>query len=98
MSEAFLNIVFSVNDGIARLRLNRPAALNALSRPLLTEFCAALDRVASLAESGEARVLLLSGEGRGFSSGADLSSGSSPASDGGFDAGAVLEGLCCITR
>jgi len=85
---AFENIAFSIESGVARLRLNRPAALNALSRGLLGEFREALDIVA---ESGEARVLLLSGEGKGFSSGADLASGSSPAGAKGFDAGAVLE-------
>jgi len=84
----FENIAFSIDGGIARLRLNRPAALNALSRGLLGEFREALDIVAT---SAEARVLLLSGEGKGFSSGADLSSGSSPAGSPEFDAGAVLE-------
>lgn len=85
---SFENIVFSVQSGIARLRLNRPAALNALSRPLLAEFRQALDIV----ENDTAiRVLVLSGEGKGFSSGADLSAGSSPAGSGEFDAGAVLE-------
>lgn len=85
---SFENISFSIDEGIARLRLNRPDFLNALSRPLLGEFRDALDIVA---ESGEARVLVLSGEGRGFSSGADLSAGSSPVGSPGFDAGAVLE-------
>lgn len=85
---AFENIAFSIDDGIARLRLNRPTFLNALSRPLLGEFREALDQVAA---SPEVRVLVLSGEGRGFSSGADLSAGSSPVGSSGFDAGAVLE-------
>lgn len=81
-------IDLTVNDGVARIKLNRPDALNALSRPLLEEMISALDR---LRDGGEARVLVLSGAGRGFSSGADLSSGSSPAGGVEFDAGAVLE-------
>lgn len=85
---SFENITFSIDGGVARLRLNRPAFLNALSRPLLGEFREALDQVSA---SPDARVLVLSGEGRGFSSGADLSAGSSPAGSSGFDAGAVLE-------
>jgi 2-(1,2-epoxy-1,2-dihydrophenyl)acetyl-CoA isomerase len=85
---SFENIIFTIEAGVARLRLNRPAFMNALSRPLLTEFREALDRVAA---SPDARVLVLSGEGRAFCSGADLSSGSSPAGSSGFDAGAVLE-------
>lgn len=88
MTSSFENIAFSINAGVARLRLNRPSFLNALSRPLLDEFRQALDLVA---ESAEARVLLLSGEGKGFSSGADLSAGASPVGSDDFDAGAVLE-------
>ena len=74
--------------GIARLTLARPEQLNALSRPLLGELIAALDEIR---DDGATRVLLLAGEGRGFSSGADLSSGGSPAGGADFDAGAVLE-------
>lgn len=84
----FQNILFSIDDGIAHIRLNRPQALNALSRALLGEFRTALDLIA---QSPDARVLVLSGEGKGFSSGADLSGGSSPLGSGDFDAGAVLD-------
>jgi 2-(1,2-epoxy-1,2-dihydrophenyl)acetyl-CoA isomerase len=84
----FENIAFSIDAGIARLRLNRPTFLNALSRPLLGEFREALDIVAA---TPEARVLVLSGEGKAFSSGADLTPGASPVGSPGFDAGAVLE-------
>lgn len=84
----FEHLLFSVEGGIARLKLNRPAALNALSRPLLGEMITVLD---ALPDMPEARVLVINGEGKGFSSGADLSGGSSPAGSPGFDAGAVLE-------
>ncbi|HYJ53285.1 MAG TPA: enoyl-CoA hydratase-related protein [Allosphingosinicella sp.] len=65
------------------ITLNRPDSLNALSAAMLDEIRAAVD---SLPETG-ARCLLLRGEGRGFSSGADLASG------GGLpdDVGAALE-------
>lgn len=85
---SFENIMFSVENGIARLRLNRPSSLNALSRGLLGEFREAIDRVAVMPE---ARVLVLCSEGKAFSSGADLSSGGSPVGSSEFDAGAVLE-------
>lgn len=85
---AFEHIRYEKNDGVVRLTLARPQQLNALSRVLLGEFIAALDEVR---DSGDARVLLISGEGRGFSSGADLSSGSSPDGNAGYDAGQVLE-------
>lgn len=81
-------INLTIDDGVARLKFNRPDALNALSRPLLDEIISALDR---LRDGGEARVLVLSGSGKGFSSGADLSVQSSLAGATAFDAGAVLE-------
>jgi enoyl-CoA hydratase/carnithine racemase len=56
-------------DGrILLLRLNRPASLNALSRSMVAQMRQAL---AGLAESN-ARVLLITGTGRGFCTGADL--------------------------
>jgi 2-(1,2-epoxy-1,2-dihydrophenyl)acetyl-CoA isomerase len=68
---------------VATVRLNRPDSLNALNAAMVDELRAAVE---SLAGSG-ARCLLLAGEGRGFSSGADLASG------GGLpdDVGASLE-------
>jgi 2-(1,2-epoxy-1,2-dihydrophenyl)acetyl-CoA isomerase len=77
-------IELTVSDaGVARLTLDRPETLNALSARMLDEMRAAVE---SLPGSG-ARALLVTGAGRGFSSGADL------ASDGGLpeDVGASLE-------
>jgi 2-(1,2-epoxy-1,2-dihydrophenyl)acetyl-CoA isomerase len=69
--------------GVATLTLARPESLNALRSGMLDEMREAVE---GLPGSG-ARALLLTGEGRGFSSGADL------ASDGGLpeDVGAALE-------
>ena len=68
---------------VATITLARPDSLNALNAALIEEMRAAL---ASLAGSG-ARCLLMTGEGRAFSSGADLVAG------GGLpdDVGAALE-------
>ncbi len=68
---------------VATVTLDRPDSLNALNAAMLEELRAAVE---SLAGSG-ARCLLLTGAGRGFSSGADLASG------GGLpdDVGAALE-------
>ena len=68
---------------IATITLNRPDSLNALNAALIEEMRAALG---SLDGSG-ARCLLMTGEGRAFSSGADLVAG------GGLpdDVGAALE-------
>jgi 2-(1,2-epoxy-1,2-dihydrophenyl)acetyl-CoA isomerase len=87
-AKIYEHVRYEVGKGVARLTLARPQQLNALSRPLLAEIIAVLDDVR---DGGEARVLLLSGEGRAFSSGADLSSGGSPAGGSSFDAGQVLD-------
>jgi enoyl-CoA hydratase/carnithine racemase len=85
---AFENIQLELVDGVARLTLARPAALNAFNRPMLRELLRAFEVIRG---DSAIRVLLLRGAGRAFSSGADLSSGSSAAGSPGFDAGAVLE-------
>lgn len=68
---------------VVTITLNRPDNLNALNFAILSELRSALDELPKLG----ARCLLLTGAGRGFSSGADL------AGSGGFpeDAGAPLE-------
>ena len=81
---AWQHIRFDLSDaGVATITLNRPDSLNALNAAMLDEIRGVVE---SLAGSG-ARALLLAGEGRGFSSGADLASG------GGLpeDVGAALE-------
>jgi enoyl-CoA hydratase len=51
------------------IRLNRPGALNALSIALLSELAAALDRAAA---DDEVRAVVLTGDERAFSAGADI--------------------------
>lgn len=64
-------IVLTVDEqGIATLELNRPEVLNVLSLELMNEVSAALR---SLVAEGEARALIVTGRGRGFCAGADLS-------------------------
>lgn len=58
------------HTGIRLLTLDRPDRLNAMSRLLIDELHDALDEVAT---DDAARVLVLTGEGRGFCSGLDLS-------------------------
>ena len=66
---SFANIDFKITDGIARLTLNRPKSLNSFNEAMHHEVNAALDSV----EAGDCRVLLLTGSGRGFCAGQDLS-------------------------
>jgi 2-(1,2-epoxy-1,2-dihydrophenyl)acetyl-CoA isomerase len=80
----FQNILFDVSPtSVATVTINRPDNLNALNFATLDELRAALDK----AVERQARCLLLTGAGRGFSSGADL------AGTGGLpdDVGAALE-------
>ena len=62
-------ILFEKTGGVATIALNRPKVLNAFNGPLHEDFNAALDRAA---EDDEVRCIVLRGEGRGFSAGADL--------------------------
>ncbi len=59
-------------EGIAVLKLNRPECLNAISWEMVDE----MDHYfASVADDYSTRVIILTGEGRGFCSGTDLNSG-----------------------
>ncbi|HET7527947.1 MAG TPA: enoyl-CoA hydratase [Burkholderiaceae bacterium] len=57
------------DDGVATLTLNRPQAMNALSRELLDELAHTID---ALAADARVRVLILTGAGRAFCAGLDL--------------------------
>jgi 2-(1,2-epoxy-1,2-dihydrophenyl)acetyl-CoA isomerase len=59
-------ITFALCDGIARITLNRPDRLNSFTRALHAELALALDAAA------HARVIILTGAGRGFCAGQDL--------------------------
>jgi 2-(1,2-epoxy-1,2-dihydrophenyl)acetyl-CoA isomerase len=63
-------ILLEKGDGVATLTLNDPARLNALNVPTLAAFGAALD---DCARDESVRVVVLTGSGRGFCAGADLS-------------------------
>ncbi len=87
----YQNLLYSVEGRVAVIRLNRPQALNALTLELLEEINDALDRAG---KDDAVRALLLTGEGRGFSSGADLVANmrNPPlGADGKLDLGLALE-------
>jgi len=65
------NIQCTTEKGITTLTLNRPNRLNALNAPILQEMVKAID---AMREDDEAKVLIVTGAGRGFCSGADLGS------------------------
>jgi enoyl-CoA hydratase len=74
-------LVDNPRPGITRLTLNRPARLNAMTSELVQELHAALDAVAI---DPACRVVVLTGAGRGFCAGLDLT---------GFGAAPNTEGL-----
>jgi 2-(1,2-epoxy-1,2-dihydrophenyl)acetyl-CoA isomerase len=63
---AYETILLDQADGIARITLNRPDRLNSFTRAMHAELRQALD------EAAEARVVVLTGAGRGFCAGQDL--------------------------
>lgn len=65
---AYDTILFSVDGGIARLTLNRPDKLNSFNKQMHGEVHDALQSL----PAGGARVLVLTGAGRGFCAGQDL--------------------------
>lgn len=63
-------ILFTVEDGLATITLNRPDSLNALSAGMLGDLLSAIRKVAK--PSSDVRCLMITGAGRAFCSGADL--------------------------
>lgn len=81
-------ILFKVTDGYATITLNRPDKLNAFS----TEMHGALrEALAKVAEDAEIRAALLTGAGRAFCSGQDLSDRAFKPGDGPLDLGQSLD-------
>lgn len=68
----FVEIEYQVDEQIATITLNRPTRLNAFSEKMVEEVVSAID----LADNDDdVRVVILTGQGRAFSAGADLSAG-----------------------
>jgi len=76
---AYEAIIWEVSEGLGRLTLNRPESLNAWSAELGSELKQAIE---SDAADPSVRAVLITGAGRGFSSGADLKSSFDAADDG----------------
>ena len=82
--------------GYAVLTLNRPQAMNALSKALMTALAAAVD---ALAADPAVRVLILTGAGRAFSAGLDLKEiGAGQGSLGGTDGKPVGDPVAALGR
>ncbi len=81
-------VTYTLEDGVAFVRLNDPDTLNAMSDAMGVALRAAIARAQK-----EARALLIGSHGRAFCSGANLSGGSFSMDDPERDAGAGLEAV-----
>src|ERR1700751_3992050 len=88
---AYAKILVAATDRVATITLNDPATMNAAGVDTVTELADAFRRVAE--GEFDARAVVLTGAGRGFCSGANLSGGGPGATsrDGSGGAGAALE-------
>ena len=66
---SFEHILFTIEQGVASLTLNRPEQLNSFNAQMHQEVREALKQVR---QNAEVRCLLLTGAGRGFCAGQDL--------------------------
>ena len=62
-----MSVLYALGGGVAVVTLDRPAVMNALTAGMRRDLLAAV-----LCAAGEARVLVITGAGRGFCSGQDL--------------------------
>ena len=76
---AYETLIWERRGPVGRLTLNRPESLNAWTTQFGHEL---LDVISGEAADGAVRAVLVTGAGRGFSSGADLRAGFDPADDG----------------
>jgi 2-(1,2-epoxy-1,2-dihydrophenyl)acetyl-CoA isomerase len=81
-------VLYEKDKGVAKIALNRPEKLNVFDTTMHEELLAVLDEAA---EDEEVRCIVLRGEGRGFSAGADLAEVVKSA-DGDPDLGEYLRG------
>jgi 2-(1,2-epoxy-1,2-dihydrophenyl)acetyl-CoA isomerase len=87
---SYETVIWDQSEGLGRVTLNRPDRLNAWT----TEFGRELKQVVTAdAADPSVRAVLVTGAGRGFSSGADLKEGFDPAADGLPDVRKELEQL-----
>lgn len=68
----FETINYTVSNRVATIKLNRPKAMNAFNQKLRMDLTAAIEKAEA---DDDVRVVILTGEGRGFCAGADLADG-----------------------
>ena len=68
----YKHIKFETHDSVALIKLNRPEKLNAFTLNMMEELCDAFDVIDN---DDKIRATLITGSGRAFCAGADLSGG-----------------------
>jgi enoyl-CoA hydratase/carnithine racemase len=86
----YTQILYSVDDHVATITLNRPDQLNAFTNTMMREIIDAFDRIDA---DDEVRAVIVTGAGRGFCAGADLSGGGETFSGGGSDERSAVPGV-----
>ena len=70
----YSTILYDLEDSVLLITLNRPEILNAFNRDMMAEMIDALDKADA---DDNVRAIIVTGAGRGFCAGADLSAGGS---------------------
>jgi enoyl-CoA hydratase/carnithine racemase len=78
----YTQIAYEVDDRVATITLDRPDKMNAFTSGMMHELIAAFDEADA---DDEVRAVVVTGRGRGFCAGADLSGGGETFSKGGSD-------------
>lgn len=83
MAETEASLLRTTQDAVVTLTLNRPHVLNALDTSLAAALRQALEEIEAQVRAGRVRAVILTGAGRGFCAGADLSDPQMRSSEGG---------------
>src|SRR5512144_1234075 len=83
-------VLFDVAEGVARIRFNRPSALNAINEAMARAFLAVCE---DIAQRDDIRVVVMSGEGKGFVAGGDVARMVEAMPNAGNVIDALLDGI-----
>ena len=74
-------IIFSLEEGVATIKLNRPNAFNSVTRTLALSF---IEKLETCQNDSDVRAIVITGEGKAFCAGQDLKEVTDPDNNPGF--------------